>query len=87
MSKIEFTIFLFNKNMEEDLGISLGEAGEIHAKVTVRIDQISAVRQIAENNADEICDKKSNVSTINGDSFHVLGSYESVLAELKKLGW
>lgn len=83
--KLEFTVFLVNHKLENDLGIDLGTSGEIEARETVRVKDIESVREAADD--DDIIKGRCSIRTTSGQSFHVKGSYEEIMKKLEINNW
>lgn len=85
-NKLKFICFLYNKKLQEDLGIDLGDANDIEANITIKVDSIINVRECA-NSEGEIYKDKCNIEQQGGESFNVKGSYQEVLSRLEQQGW
>lgn len=81
---LEWTVFLYNQKLEEDLGIELDE---IEARSSIRVSSVDVVRELALKNDNEVHKDRALLELRTGDSFQVKGSYDNVLKRLKDNGW
>lgn len=87
MKKITFIIFLYDKKLEEIVGNSLGSSNEIEAKLTIKINEIKGIREIQEDESDEIHKSRCLIYTTYDDSFIINLSYDAALKLLEANGW
>lgn len=84
---IQFVIFLYDKSLEDQLNISLGESNEMEAYQTVRIDQIASVREVGVDGLSETRKDRCCIHTTYEASFYVKGGYDETIKRLKSAGW
>ena len=83
-NKISVIVFLYDKKLEEDLGIDLGMGGEIEAQAIVLISEIESIRECAN---EEILQDRSTLEMKSGTAFLIKGSFKSNLKLLEANGW
>lgn len=82
--RVELTVFLYNKKMEDNLGV---EMPELPARMMMRVDDVSRVREVANGDVESIRKDRCSISTRFGDQYDVKGSYKEILTLLENHGW